>query len=157
MVDTYHLQNVVFKPFLSKLEYLLLAKDADVGLACLSRKNRTPVYPRKILGYMAASIPIVALLNKESDGHRIIQQAQCGYSIISNNSKKAAKLIMKVYNEKGNLEQFGRNGFNYAKANFSKKACMDKLMESLFVMQSKTTSNLSNKFFAEALRLEFII
>ncbi len=37
------------------------------------------------------------------------------------------------------------------------QACMDKLMELLFVMQSKTTSNLSNKFFAEVLRLEFII
>ncbi len=129
MVDTYNLQNVVFKQFVSKLEYPLLAKDADVGLACLNRKNRTPVYPGKILGYMASSIPIVALLNKESDGHRIIQQAKCGYSIIANNSNKAAKLIRKVYNEKENLEQFGRNGFNYAKANFSKKACMDKLEE----------------------------
>jgi len=129
MVETYNLKNVLFKPLLSKLEYPLLAKEADVGLACLSRKNRTPVYPGKILGYMASSIPIVALLNKESDGHRIIQQAQCGYSLIANNSNKAAKLILKVYNEKENLEQFGRNGYNYAKANFSKKICMDKLEE----------------------------
>ena len=125
MVETYNLKNVLFKPLLSKLEYPLLAKDANVGLACLSRKNRTPVYPGKILGYMASSIPIVALLNKESDGHRIIQQAQCGYSLIANNSNKAAKLIMRVYNEKENLKQFGLNGFNYAKANFSKNACMD--------------------------------
>ena len=129
MVETYNLKNVLFRPLLSKLEYPLLAKDADVGLACLSRKNRTPVYPGKILGYMASSIPIVALLNKESDGHRIIQQAQCGYSLIANNSNKAAKLIMRVYNEKENLKQFGLNGFNYAKANFSKNACMDKLEE----------------------------
>ena len=129
MVETYNLKNVLFKPFLTKHEYPLLAKDVDVGLACLSRKNKTPVYPGKILSYMASSIPIVALLNKESDGHRIIQQAQCGYSLIANNSNKATKLIMKVYNEKENLEQFGLNGFNYAKANFSKKACMDKLEE----------------------------
>ena len=123
------LKNVVFKPFVSKEEYPFLVTDADVGLACLSNKNKTPVYPGKILSYMAASIPVIAFLNSQSDGHNIIRESKCGYSILANDYKKAAELIMKVYNEKENLEQFGRNGFNYAKAHFSKKACMDKLEE----------------------------
>ena len=98
-------------------------------LQSLSIKNRTPVYPGKIMSYMASSIPIVAFLNKESDGHRIIDQAQCGYSLIANNYSKAAKLIMKVYNEKEDMEQLGRNGYNFANANFSKNVCIDKLEE----------------------------
>ena len=123
------LKNVIFQPLVSKEEYPFLVKDADVGLACLSNKNRTPVYPGKILSYMAASIPIVAFLNSQSDGHHIIKEAKCGYSMLSNGYKKAAELIMKVYNEKESLDQYGRNGFNYAKTYFSKEACMDKLEE----------------------------
>ena len=121
------LKNVIFKPLVSKEEYPFLVKDADVGLACLSNKNKTPVYPGKILSYMAASIPVVAFLNSQSDGHHIIKEAKCGYSTSSNDYRKAAELIMKVYNEKENLEQYGHNGFKYAEAHFSKKTCIDKL------------------------------
>jgi len=125
--DAYNLKNVVFKSFVSKEEYPLLAKDADVGLACLNNKNKTPVYPGKLLGYMASSIPIVAFLNEESDGHQVIRDARCGYSLLSNEHKKAVELIGKVYNEKENMEQLGQNGFEYAVAHFSKKVCIDRV------------------------------
>ena len=62
MADDLKLKNVIFKPFVSKDEYPELVKDADVGLACLSSMNRTPVVPGKILGYMAASVPVAAFL-----------------------------------------------------------------------------------------------
>ena len=127
MVEDYGLKNVVFKPFVSKEEYPFLVKDADVGLTCLSNKNKTPVFPGKILGYMAASIPTIAFLNKESDGHHIIREAGCGYSEVSDDYKKAAELIMRVYNERDKLPQYGQNGFQYAAIHFSKKACIDKL------------------------------
>jgi len=127
MAEAYNLRNVVFKPFVSKEGYPLLAGDADVGLACLSGKNKTPVYPGKLLGYMASSIPVVAFLNKESDGHQMIQDARCGYSLLSNDPERAAELIIKVYNERENLGRLGHNGNEYAAAHFSKKACIDKL------------------------------
>lgn len=127
MAKDYGLANVIFKPFVSKQEYPFLAKDADVGLACLSNKNRTPVYPGKILGYMAASVPIIGFFNRESDGHHIIQEAKCGYSYLANDHKKAAEVMIKVYNERGNLAQLGHNGYKYALSHFSKKACIDKL------------------------------
>lgn len=127
MANGYGLENVIFKPFVSKQAYPFLAKDADVGLVCLSDKNKTPVYPGKILSYMAAAIPIIGFFNRESDGHQIIQNARCGYSLLSDDHKKAAKLIIKVYNERERLETSGQNGFEYAKTHFSKKACMDRL------------------------------
>ncbi|NIS74385.1 MAG: glycosyltransferase, partial [Deltaproteobacteria bacterium] len=70
------LENVLFRPFVPKETYPSLVKDADVGLICLSSKNNTPVVPGKLLGYMAASIPVVAFLNRQSDGHRIIEEAR---------------------------------------------------------------------------------
>ena len=126
------LRNVIFKSFTSKEEYPSLVKEANVGLVCLSSKNRTPVVPGKILGYMAASIPVVAFLNKESDGHKIVKDAKCGYSECSDNSRRAVELLFQVYNERDKLEQYGKNGFKYVSENFTKEICIDKL-ENLFL------------------------
>ncbi len=121
------LKNVIFHPFVSKEEYGNLLKEVDVGLVCLSPKNKTPVVPGKILGYMAAGIPVLAFLNPESDGHKIIQDANCGYSTVSDDVQRATHLILKMYKERTVLKEMGINGHRYALKNFSKKECVDKL------------------------------
>jgi len=130
-VEDLKLDNVVFGPFVEPEEYRALLREVDVGLVCLSTRNKTPVVPGKIVGYMAASVPILALLNKESDGHHIIQEARCGYSELSNDPLRAASLMVKMYRERKRLKQYGENGFRYAAEHFSKKACVDKLEELL--------------------------
>ncbi len=128
--DLYRLKNVIFKDFVPIEEYPNLVKNADVGLVCLSSKNKTPVVPGKILGYMAASIPVVAFLNKESDGHTLIKEAGCGYSIASDTSPEEAKnIIIRIYNEKRKLGQYGENGFRYVSKHFTKSSCIDKLIK----------------------------
>ncbi|MCK5633390.1 glycosyltransferase family 4 protein [bacterium] len=127
LVEEYDLQNVIFQPFISKEEYPFLVKEVDVGLACLNMKNRTPVIPGKILGFMASSIPVVAFLNKENDAHELIKEAQSGYSSLSDDPEKGTKLIRKIFNEKDKLAQYGQNGYNYTKTHFSKEICIDKI------------------------------
>ncbi len=132
MAENFSLTNIFFKPFVSKEEYPKLVKDADVGIVCLSNKNKTPVVPGKILGYMAASIPVVAFLNKESDGHMIIEDAKCGYSSISGDYINAAKMTIRIYKERGALKTYGENGFKYVSSHFTKNICIDNL-EKLFL------------------------
>jgi len=127
MAAEYELANVVFEGFVSKEECIALMKESDVGLACLSSKNKTPVYPGKILAFMACSLPVAAFLHAESDGHRFISDAECGYSIVSNDPRSAVKLIRKIYSEKHRLSEYGRNGLRYVTANFAKDVCIDKL------------------------------
>jgi colanic acid biosynthesis glycosyl transferase WcaI len=128
--ERYGLKNVVFMPFVSPEEYPDLVKDSDAGLVCLSSKNRTPVIPGKILGFMAASIPVVAFLNRESDGHALIRDAQCGYASVSDISAAEAKdIIFRMYVEKDKLKQYGENGHRYAYLHFSKDRCIDNLLK----------------------------
>ncbi len=127
MMQKYALTNVVFRPFVSKQEYPRLVKDADVGLVCLTSKNKTPVVPGKILGYMAAAIPVVAFLNRESDGHEIIRRAQCGYSAVSDDPVVACEIIHKIFHEKDKLQELGENGLHYVRENFDKQVCLNKL------------------------------
>ena len=106
-------------------EYPELVKDMDVGLACLSSRNTTPVYPGKIVGFMAAAKPVVAFLHEASDGHAIIRAAGCGYSAISGDHQVAAQLIRKMYADRHSLPELGRRGFEYACRYFSKQNGVD--------------------------------
>lgn len=129
MVKEKKLTNVVFKPFVSKQDYPYLVKDCDVGLVSLSSKNKTPVVPGKILGYMAAGIPIIAFVNKESDAHHIIREALCGYTSVHGDKKRAIELVNKICMEKEILPEMGYNGYNYVKKHFEKNVCIEQLEE----------------------------
>ncbi|BCB96288.1 glycosyltransferase WbuB [Dissulfurispira thermophila] len=123
-----NLKNIIFKSFVSKEDYPLLVKDCDVGLVCLADKNKTPVVPGKILGYMGAGIPVLAFLNKESDGHLIIKKAGCGYSCLYGNYNEAENLIRKLYDKKQTLGEIGKKGLQYVKKNFDRDICIEKLI-----------------------------
>jgi len=122
-----NLKNVVFHPFVSPDEFKKVLKEMDAGIVCLTPKNKTPVVPGKIHAYMAAGLPVVAFLNRESDGHDIIRESGCGYSGISDSADNAAALIEQVYRDRGRLQEMGMCGHRYAAAHFSKSVCVDKV------------------------------
>ena len=127
LVKDKHLNNVYFKPFVSKSEYPKLVADCDVGLVSLTSLNKTPVVPGKILGYMASRKPILAFINKESDGHKIIENAKCGYSCNSDNLPKAIEITKLIFNKKEELKKMGENGYQYVKENFDRDVILDKI------------------------------
>jgi colanic acid biosynthesis glycosyl transferase WcaI len=130
MVQEYSVNNVIFHPFVSQEQYPELVKEADAGLVCLSSQNKTPVIPGKAWGYMAASIPLVAFLNKESDGHVLITEANCGYSIVSDASvEEAKKFLIRIFDEKDKLKEYGENGHRYVLKNLTKEVCLTKLID----------------------------
>lgn len=124
-----NLNNVIFKPFVSKEEYPYLVKDCDAGLVSLSSKNKTPVVPGKILGYMAAKLPVLAFLNQDSDGHSIIKNANCGLSCIHGDIQAAEELVREIHRNKNSLSKYGENGYNYLLNNFEREICIQKLIE----------------------------
>ncbi|MFH1616625.1 MAG: glycosyltransferase family 4 protein [Planctomycetota bacterium] len=123
------LENVLFHPFVSAQEYPELVKDADVGLVCLSSRNKTPVVPGKIMGYMAAGIPVLAFLQEQSDGHELIRDAQCGYSATSDNLQKAVEMILEIYKNRHRLSELGNRGAAYAKKYLTIEKAIEKLQK----------------------------
>jgi len=125
------LANVVFKPFVARERYPALLHAADVGFLTLSPKMKTPVVPGKILGYMAMCLPVLAIVNKESDAHVIVQDSQCGYSCNSDDTAAAEALVRRLYDEHAMLKQIGERGRAYAKAHFDKTVTVDKIEDLL--------------------------
>lgn len=113
------LENVVFKPFVSAREYPELVKAANVGVATLTAKNTTPAVPAKLMGYMAARVPVVAAVHRESDALRIVREARCGFSAVSDDRDAVIGAFRAAYEHRANLPALGENGYEYLLAHFS--------------------------------------
>ncbi|MFA6407393.1 MAG: glycosyltransferase family 4 protein [Candidatus Paceibacterota bacterium] len=125
------LKNVIFGDWVSKEDYPSLLKDMDVGFFSLTNKNTTPAVPAKLMGYLAAGLPVLALLHKESEGHLIIKEAHCGYSALYGDEEAALEVVVRMYKERNTLKECGENGLHYAEAHFTKEVCAAK-WEALF-------------------------
>lgn len=123
---TMGLKNVHFQPFVSKDDYPALVKESDVGLVCLSQKNKTSVVPGKLTSYMAGGIPILAILNKESDGHHIITEGKCGISIQAGDKKTFIEAILRLRNDQKLRQEMGEQGNLFVKKHFPKEICINK-------------------------------
>ncbi len=129
LVADHGLKNVVFKPFVSKEEYPWLLKDADVGILSLTNANITPAVPAKLIGYMAAGLPVLAFLHERSDGIAIVREARCGLATVSDDTAKMFELTDRIYKEREKLSVYGEGGFRYVLDHFSRDTCLNKLEE----------------------------
>lgn len=134
MASDKKLTNVIFKSWVKSEEFPNLLKDFDVGFLSLTSKNTTPAVPAKLMSYMAAGIPVLAFLHKESDGLKIVEDAQCGLAAVSDDEEKAFELTKKIYTEKEKLSSYGENGQKHVLKHFTKEICISTL-ERIFLNQ----------------------
>ncbi len=115
------LGNVLFKPFVSAREYPALVKEMDVCIATLTSKNTTPAVPAKLMGYMAAARPVVLAVHTESDALRIVCEAKCGFTAVSDDRTAVVKAFRAAYDARATLTTLGENGRRYLGEHFSKE------------------------------------
>ena len=99
-------------------------KKADVMLVAL---NDVLIFnltlPAKVQAYMAAGKPILASLCGE--GADIIKEANCGWSVPSNDYKKLAAKVREIAKlDKKELSLLGQNARSYYEQNFTREKCM---------------------------------
>jgi colanic acid biosynthesis glycosyl transferase WcaI len=126
-----NLNNVRFEGFISRDTYPDLLNACNIGLVCLSPQNQTPVVPGKILGHMAAGLPVVAFLHTASDGHALITAAQCGVSANSGDLSACVNAMKSMIEDTLACNNMGQAGKRYAIEHFSKQACVSQLIDLL--------------------------
>jgi glycosyltransferase involved in cell wall biosynthesis len=131
LAQTKNLTNVRFEGFVSRDAYPQLLSSCSIGLVCLSPHNQTPVVPGKILGHMAAGLPVAAFLHKASDGHRLIQASRCGVSAKSSDLEACTASLRGLLENEQQLADIGQAGRAYAIEHFSKDVCVSELEKML--------------------------
>jgi len=123
--------NVRFMDFVSKDDYPALLAECDAGLVSITSHYRTPVVPGKMMGYMASSLPVLAALNRESDGHALLRESGAGLSVQSDDVGNVAAALKRLYDDRPGAAEMGRRGRVYVASNFNRERCVE-MYDALF-------------------------
>lgn len=107
------LDNILFKDLLPKFEYKKLLQSCDVGLIILNEKLSTPNIPSKSMDYFNAKIPILASLDYVTDYGKILKEINAGLWSYSGNNIDLKTNLLKLYNNKEERIEMGKNGYEY--------------------------------------------
>lgn len=108
----------------------LLQSMADVCLLPMKRGTGMSSIPSKLPAYMFSAKPVLATLDEHSDSAKVIIQALCGWIGGSEDLQWLSQKMKEVASlEPTELQQYGRNGRNYAISNFSKSEGVTSLAE----------------------------
>jgi len=113
------LDNVRFLPMQPRDRYPAVLHASDVGLVTLHAEVRTPVVPSKILSIMAAGRPVVAAMNLNGDGPRLIAEARCGLCVPPEDPQAMAEAVLKLYHDASLRKELSLNGRRYAEEHLS--------------------------------------
>ncbi|NSW52324.1 MAG: glycosyltransferase family 4 protein [Anaerolineae bacterium] len=85
--------------------------------------------PSKLITYMLAGKPVLALVHPDSEVARVITQAACGWVIPPVNEPIFLESISKIRSlPKSQLAELGKNGRNYALKHFTSDVCVPQVI-----------------------------
>jgi hypothetical protein len=88
--------------------------------------------PSKLPAYMFSKKPIIASVDMDSDSARVINETKAGWVIEPENIDMLRDAMRKAsLTKKSELELKGKNGFNFAMKNLSKKNNLKQLVKAI--------------------------
>jgi len=131
MIEKEKLQNVLFIDFLPRAEYLDFLKSMDLGLISINENNAVPTCPSKAVSYMALKIPILAMINSNSDYGIMIENAGAGYWSVGSNKEKVYALFDEIYDNKDLRKEMGNKGYEFYLKYLNSNHAYSKMMDQI--------------------------
>lgn len=114
MAKNQRLDNILFIDFMPRNEYLKFVKSVDIGLISIHGNNAAPTCPSKVLSYMSLKIPVLALINNNSDyGQVYLDNPNAGLWSVASDKLKVYKQFDKLYSDSNLRKQMGENGYEF--------------------------------------------
>lgn len=115
--NTSNQRNIKLFKRLPKEDYDTLVASCDVGIVFLDYRFTIPNFPSRILSYMQAHLPVLAVTDLASDLGTIVENAKFGWRCSSNNPLDVRKKIKEIVEL--NDATIGDRGFAYLIKNYS--------------------------------------
>lgn len=121
MKDELNLYNLRIMERLQKEDFEKLVASSDVGMISLDHRFTIPNYPSRVLSYMQAKLPVLAITDKNTDIGRNIEDNNIGRRCKDNSLDEFYDIINKILTDfkKHNISEKKRNSFNYLKDKFN--------------------------------------
>lgn len=120
------LQNCAVDTYVPKEDLGSLLRHASVGLASLAPGQEGLSVPSKTLGLMAAGVPIIAIMNQNSEIAQLTIEATLGKVIRPGDSNQLVKDLLAMEADPAQCNIYGKNGLKLVNEHLSlKKAAKD--------------------------------
>lgn len=114
--------NVKLMNRLPKEDYDRMVGSCDVGMIFLDHRFTIPNFPSRLLSYMQAKLPVLAVTDPNTDIGKVITEGDFGWWCESNDNKMYAKTIENILSDIQN-EQRGLAGYKYLIEHYSAERC----------------------------------
>lgn len=111
MASKKKLNNVIFKDYLPKEQYLSFLASCDVGMIILNEKMATPNFPSKSLSYLNMKVPILAALDHVTDFGTYLEENNAGLWGYSDDINTLKEKLLSYYQSKDLCKQVKENGY----------------------------------------------
>jgi colanic acid biosynthesis glycosyl transferase WcaI len=93
-------QTVFFHDFVSMEVIAKVMEDSDIGLTPLQPKVYKYAYPSKTMMLLAAGLPLLVVVESESELAKFVKEKKIGWTCPPNDSAKMAETILMAYQER---------------------------------------------------------
>lgn len=118
-VNTEKPTNVKLMRRLPKDDYDTMVGACDVGMVFLDHRFTIPNFPSRLLSYMQAKLPIIAVTDPNTDIGKTITDGEFGWWCESNDSSKFLTEIQTIMPLESDLRLLGNKAYEYGKTNYS--------------------------------------
>ena len=116
--------NIKLMQRLPKEDYDKVVAACDIGMIFLDHRFTIPNFPSRLLGYMQAKIPVLAVIDTSSDIGKTITDGGFGWWCESDDSLKFNQAVSSIL-QSDNLEQMKQNEFLYLEKHYSVEAAYE--------------------------------
>lgn len=111
---------------LPKEDYDTLVAACDVGMIFLDHRFTIPNFPSRLLGYMQAKLPVLAVTDPNTDIGKVIVEGGFGWWCESNDSDKFCEVVKGIIHS--DLSQKRENAYNYLLNHYTVEICYNTIM-----------------------------
>lgn len=108
-----NLTNIQVFDFMPQNDYLSFVQSVDLGLISINEDYAVPTCPSKAISYMSLGIPILAMINPNSDYGQWIEDAGAGYWVVGADKTRTIELFDKLYDNPKLRIDMGNCGRKY--------------------------------------------
>jgi glycosyltransferase involved in cell wall biosynthesis len=121
--------RTVFRGAFSAQETLPILSAADVLILPTQGDQSLVAMPSKLISYMLAARPVLAVARPESDLAKVVIESGCGWVVEPGDTGQLARqMSVAAAMDRSVLTRMGSLGREYALAHFSTEACMPKVI-----------------------------
>ncbi len=117
-IDDNFLKNTKLVAYIPQREYNKLLQVCHVGLIFLDYRFTIPNFPSRLLAYMDAQMPVLAIIDEATDVGEIIKKGDFGWACKSRDSTKAMQMFDHIA-KCGEINAKGKNAKGYLKKYFN--------------------------------------